>query len=135
MQTFVLAPKNIKNYYVINDIFRYQDEVIDETTEDISTEDQIREMKKNAAVTVQEAATKEKTSAPAAPPVEMIKEPRSQVHSNGGDPLPTTGEPLHVEAEPGGQSVEDLQELATLASPPAATFQAQDPAEEKIEAR
>ena len=78
MQTFVLAPKNIKNYYVINDIFRYQDEVIDETTEDTSTEDQIREMKKNAAVTVEEAATKEKTSAPAAPPVEMIKEPRSQ---------------------------------------------------------
>ena len=38
---------------------------------------QIREMKENAAVTVQEAAAKERASAPA-PPVEMIKEPRSQ---------------------------------------------------------
>ena len=28
MQTFVLAPQSPKKYYVHNDIFRYQDEVI-----------------------------------------------------------------------------------------------------------
>jgi len=137
MQTFVLAPQSIKKYYVHNDIFRYQDEVFDETTGDISTgstEDQIREMKENAAVTVQEAAAKERASAPA-PPVEMIKEPRSQGHANGtqygGEPLPNAGEPMHVEAEPGGHSVEEWKEPAILTSPPAAAFQAQAPAEWK----
>ena len=62
----------------LNSTFFFQ--VFDETTGDTgsgSTEDQIREMKENAAVTVQEAAAKERASAPA-PPVEMIKEPRSQ---------------------------------------------------------
>ena len=82
MQTIVLAPQpqNPKHYYVHNDIFRYQDEVIEETSGSTGTgitKDQIREMKENAAVTVQEAAAKERASAPA-PPVEMIKEPRSQ---------------------------------------------------------
>lgn len=42
-------------------------------------EDQIREMKENAAVTVQEAAAKERSLSPA--PVEMIKEPRNQGHA------------------------------------------------------
>ena len=35
MQTFVLAPREAKKYYVQNDIFRYQDEVF----EDVSDED------------------------------------------------------------------------------------------------
>lgn len=30
MQTFVLAPQSAKNYYVRNDIFRYQDEVFND---------------------------------------------------------------------------------------------------------
>ena len=121
MQTFVLAPKNIKNYYVINDIFRYQDEVFDETTEDTSTgitEDQIREMKEKSRVTVQEAAAKERASAPV-PPVEMIKEPRSQGHSNG---IQHDGEPLPSKVEPEGHNVEDCQDPATLTSPPAAAL-------------
>ena len=29
MQTFVLAPQTTHNYYVYNDIFRYQDDVSD----------------------------------------------------------------------------------------------------------
>ena len=69
MQTFVLAPQpqNPKHYYVHNDIFRYQDEVIEETSGNTGTgitKNQIREMKENAAVTFQEAAAKEKTSSP-----------------------------------------------------------------------
>ena len=35
MQTFVLAPRQPKKFYVQNDIFRYQDEVFD----DVSDED------------------------------------------------------------------------------------------------
>ena len=35
MQTFVLAPQSAKQYYVHNDVFRYQDEVF---TEDESSE-------------------------------------------------------------------------------------------------
>ena len=31
MQTFVLAPQSAKKYYVRNDIFRYQDEVFNDT--------------------------------------------------------------------------------------------------------
>jgi len=34
MQTFVLAPQGAKKYYVYNDIFRYQDEVFDDTDTD-----------------------------------------------------------------------------------------------------
>lgn len=129
MQTFVLAPQSPKKYYVHNDIFRYQDEVFEEAAGDTSTgttEDQIREMKETAAVTVQEAAAK--ATAPA-PPVEMIKEqapvPR---HTNGantqyGEPLPSAGEPMHVE-EPGGHGAEEWKEPAIISSPPAAAFQA-----------
>ena len=127
MQTFVLAPQSPKKYYVHNDIFRYQDEVFEEAAGDTSTgttEDQIREMKETAAVTVQEAAAK--ASAPA-PPVEMIKEPPPAArHTNGantqyGEPLSTGGEPMHVE-EPGGH--EEWKEPAIISSPPAAAFQA-----------
>ena len=130
MQTFVLAPQSPKKYYVHNDIFRYQDEVFEEAAGDTSTgttEDQIREMKETAAVTVQEAAAK--ATAPA-PPVEMIKEqapvPRQTNGGNTqyGEPLPSAGEPMHVE-EPGtGHGVEDWKEPAVISSPPAAAFQA-----------
>lgn len=34
MQTFVLAPREPKKYYVQNDIFRYQDEVFDEQSDE-----------------------------------------------------------------------------------------------------
>ena len=34
MQTFVLAPRQPKKYYVQNDIFRYQDEVFDDVSDD-----------------------------------------------------------------------------------------------------
>ncbi|CAF0962240.1 unnamed protein product [Didymodactylos carnosus] len=34
MQTFVLAPRSPKKYYVQNDIFRYQDEVFDDQSDD-----------------------------------------------------------------------------------------------------
>ncbi len=34
MQTFVLAPRQPKKYYVQNDIFRYQDEVFDEGSDE-----------------------------------------------------------------------------------------------------
>ena len=34
MQTFVLAPQTAKKYYVHNDIFRYQDEVFPDESED-----------------------------------------------------------------------------------------------------
>ena len=129
MQTFVLAPQSPKKYYVHNDIFRYQDEVFEEAAGDTSTgttEDQIREMKETAAVTVQEAAAK--ATAPV-PPVEMIKEQAPVArHTNGantqyGEPLPSAGEPMHVE-EPGGHGAEDWKESAVISSPPAAAFQA-----------
>ena len=125
MQTFVLAPQSPKKYYVHNDIFRYQDEVFDEPTGDTSTgpgatEDQIREMKETAAVTVQEAAAK--ATAPI-PPVEVMKEPAVPQHTNGantfgGDPMPVSGagEPMHVE-----EPAEWKEQVMT--SPPAAAFQ------------
>ena len=34
MQTFVLAPKDPKTFYVLNDIFRYQDETYPEYEEE-----------------------------------------------------------------------------------------------------
>jgi len=39
MQTFVLAPRQPKKYYVQNDIFRYQDEVFDEGSDDVDEDD------------------------------------------------------------------------------------------------
>lgn len=54
MQTFVLAPRQPKKYYVQNDIFRYQDEVFD----DVSDEDD-RSSSQNYADTVNRMQTKE----------------------------------------------------------------------------
>merc|ERR1719365_473756 len=39
MQTFVLAPQSPKKYYVINDIFRYQDEVFSDVDDDLEGEE------------------------------------------------------------------------------------------------
>ena len=39
MQTFVLAPRQPKKYYVQNDIFRYQDEVFDEGSDEVDEDD------------------------------------------------------------------------------------------------
>jgi Nuclear transport factor 2 (NTF2) domain len=39
MQTFVLAPRQPKKYYVQNDIFRYQDEVFDDASDDVDEDD------------------------------------------------------------------------------------------------
>lgn len=41
MQTFVLAPQNPKQYYVHNDIFRYQDEVFQDSYD---SEDEIEQL-------------------------------------------------------------------------------------------
>ncbi|CAF3368130.1 unnamed protein product [Rotaria sp. Silwood1] len=39
MQTFVLAPRQPKKYYVQNDIFRYQDEVFDDGSDEVDEDD------------------------------------------------------------------------------------------------
>ncbi len=39
MQTFVLAPRQPKKYYVQNDIFRYQDEVFDDGSDEPDEDD------------------------------------------------------------------------------------------------
>lgn len=39
MQTFVLAPRQPKKYYVQNDIFRYQDEVFEDGSDEVDEDD------------------------------------------------------------------------------------------------
>merc|ERR1719295_1934096 len=39
MQTFVLAPQSLKKYYVVNDMFRYQDEVFSDVDDDLEGEE------------------------------------------------------------------------------------------------
>ncbi|XP_033101123.1 ras GTPase-activating protein-binding protein 2-like [Anneissia japonica] len=83
MQTFVLAPQTAKNYYVRNDIFRYQDEVFNDS-EDSETEnvEEVPAISENDVedVAVAQATIPEPVQDPA---VTSYYEPQPSTVSNG----------------------------------------------------
>jgi len=52
MQTFVLAPQTPNKYYVHNDIFRYQDEVFHDESEDEDNPSEMPGMKSPVLCTI-----------------------------------------------------------------------------------
>jgi Ras GTPase-activating protein-binding protein 1 len=94
MQTFVLAPRQPKKYYVQNDIFRYQDEVFDEGSDEddrssshiYGDTDKVSNADSSAAVTQQPLLV----TAPSRPPIEEQQQhqplpPRTTGQTSGGN--------------------------------------------------
>jgi len=109
VQTFVLAPQTPKKYYVHNDIFRYQDEVLTESEVEtgVSSSNVVDEGRLEepihkqiiAAAVKQPASLPEPVKAepiPAAPAVIETFNPEPVVHMNGGGGYVSPG--VNIEA-------------------------------------
>jgi len=90
MQTFVLAPQAPKKYYVYNDIFRYQDEVFDDSDTDPSISMATDNMDNSFENVENEKNNHRNDGIATVSILDGVQKPSggggSEIHVNGGDP-------------------------------------------------
>jgi hypothetical protein len=123
MQTFVLGPHSLTNYYIYNDIFRYQDEVTDCSAISIDPVSQVFSDHEEAV-----------GSGKPCPPQETEVEAEEVIVSGGFEAVPPVAE-VEEEPEPPVEEWRKPVECQQPDSPAAATWHCQICGEEFVSKR